>query len=106
MINFVNTGQDKATASYFQKSTSDTTYKEATLKISGDKRHLDSIEAMLAYMEYLGNIGHSTSFKVMVDGDGAFNIKTTDTYGESLAKKYRDEITSPNGKDIESFSFD
>lgn len=80
--------------------------KNRVIKLSGSPETLDKIERMLAYMQYLGDIGHSTSFTVDVDGDGAFSVEITDESGERISKKRLDEITSPQGEDIKAFSFD
>ena len=105
---FVDRGSDKNTLEFLKKSiSSDKEEKqERTLKISGSPEMLDKLEKMIAYMERLGKIGHSTSFTVSVDGDGRFGVSTEDENGDSLSKKYLDEITNPQGKDIKSFSFD
>jgi hypothetical protein len=35
-------------------------------------------------MEYLGNIGHSTGWRMFVDGDGQARLKFTDKDGNGL----------------------
>ena len=104
---FVNRGSDKNIIDYLKKSVDISEEKqERVIKFSGHPEILDKLEKMIAYMERLGKVGHSTSFTVSVDGDGRFGVSTEDENGKSLSKKYLDEITNPQGTDIKSFSFD
>lgn len=48
--------------------------KKVTIEIEAADEYIDGIVAMLKFMETCGNAGHSTSFEVYVDGDGAFQI--------------------------------
>lgn len=51
--------------------------KRYLLKIEaeGDEENLIRLAQILKYIESLGNIGHTTSFKVWVDGDGAARLR-------------------------------
>lgn len=105
---FIDKGSDKQTVNFLKKSvdSSDEFEKNRIIKLSGNPQHIDELEKMLAYIQRLGNIGHSTSFRVNVDGDGFFRVECTDEKGTKLSKKWLDEITSPNNdKDIECFDF-
>jgi len=111
MLNsFVNQGTDKLICESLVKSEqtkeSDSFEKDRVIKISGHPATLDKIEKMLAYMERLGKIGHSTTFEVGVDGDGGFVITCVDKNAKELSKKWLDEISNPDGKDIKYFSFE
>lgn len=110
MLNsFVNQGTDKLICESLVKSeqnNSDTFERGRIIKLSGNTATLDKIEKMLAYMERLGKIGHSTSFEVGVDGDGGFGITCVDKNDKELSKKWLDEISSPDNKDIKYFSFE
>ena len=105
---FVNEGTDRNTVEFLKKSQEydSDAFEKRQLTIAGHPATLDKIEKMLAYMEILGNIGHSTDFKVGVDGDGGFTVRITEHGGTTLSKKWGDEITSPRGEDIKSFNFD
>ncbi len=71
MINF-----RKRIASRVAKAKVDYTYYDFTVEFKDMSEHnMKKFLTMLRYMEYLGNIGHSTDFKVWVDGDGAARIK-------------------------------
>lgn len=105
---FVNTGLDDQTVEFLRKSTvnEEGFEKNRIIKLTGYTKDLDEIERMLAYMQKLGNDGHSTSFRVGVDGDGAFSVKMTDENNKPLMKKWKRELETPDGKDIEYFNFD
>lgn len=105
---FINNGTDESVVNLLKKSQGydPDAFEKRQITIAGHPETLDKIEKMLAYMERLGNVGHSTDFKVGVDGDGGFSIVTNCGYGKTLSKKWADEITNPEGKDIESFVFD
>ncbi len=49
--------------------------KTVSVEISGKEKQVLEILTMLRYIQWLGDIGHSTSFKVFVDGDGAARMK-------------------------------
>lgn len=105
---FVDKGSDKKTVEFLKKSENygpDDFERNRVIKLSGHPETLDKIEKMLAYMQRLGSIGHSTTFKVEVDGDGGFGVKCIDEKGKELSKKWLDEITNPEDKDIEYFDF-
>ena len=105
---FINKSTDESVVNLLKKSQEydSDAFEKRQLVIAGHPETLNKIEKLLAYMERLGNVGHSTSFKVSVDGDGGFSVKITEPGGNTLSKKWLDEITSPTGKDIESFTFD
>ncbi len=47
----------------------------ATFRIGfANDRQMKTFLKLLRAMQFCGNIGHSTSFNVGVDGDGAFNM--------------------------------
>lgn len=72
---------------------------------NGNGEHLI---AMLAWIELLGNIGHSASFKVNADGDGscrwAFKFEDGEMQKkyDALRREFLKEYTK-NHKDIERF---
>lgn len=107
-MSFVDLGSDKATVDYLQKSlTGDNSFEKRNLVIAGDSQTLDRIEQMLAYMMWLGNIGHSTSFKVGVDGDGGFSVRITRDSKE-ITKIHKEllEAKLDENNDISSFDFE
>lgn len=53
-------------------------------KISGLPRQIKEFEQILSYMCFLGNIGHSTEFKIFVDGDGSARLSITDEKGTKI----------------------
>jgi hypothetical protein len=63
---------------------------------------------MLAWIEVLGGVGHSTSFKVFADGDGAcrykfeFETEENNKLYKELKKALVEKHINPN-KDIEFF---
>jgi hypothetical protein len=81
-----------------------------TYKINAPKNHLKTIEEMLSYMEYLGSIGHSTTFNIFVDGDGAARIKVFDSEDNRLldVNNNRENIKArmDNNHNIKSFCID
>lgn len=102
---FVNKGSDQQTIEFIHKAMNYGSNDEIrTIKLSGDSKTLDKLEKMLAYMQWLGDIRHSTGFKVDVDGDGAFRVDCKGKNNVSLVKKWKDEVS--NGQDIELFSFE
>lgn len=104
---FVDKGSDKSTIEFLKKSENVKDFeRNRVIKLSGSPEMLDEIEKMLAYMQRLGNVGHSTDFTVYVDGDGRFSVNCTDEKGKKLSKKWLDEITNPEGTDIKSFNFE
>lgn len=102
---FVNKGMDKLTTDYLNKSMG--TPEKRTVTIQGSPEFMDKLECMLAYMQSLGEIGHSTSFTVFVDGDGAFNVDMKRD-SKSLNSIYSEAIKEQSDEDgdIKSFSFD
>lgn len=108
---FVNKGTDALLSQKLMKS--ETTYgpddfEKRTIKIAGHPATLDKIEAMLGYMAALGSKGHSTEFKVWVDGDGGFSCRCSDEKGKELSKKHSDWIQSKADEDgdVKHFGFD
>lgn len=104
---FVNNGTDELLSKSLS-SRKETTNNTRVIKIRGEKEFLDKIEAMLGYMQFLGDAGHSTSFKVSIDGDGRFSVDIKDESGKSLSSKWSD-ITKLNYDkygDVTSFDFD
>ena len=66
-----------------------------------------NILVMLAWIELLGNIGHSASFKVFADGDGntRFGFLFEDNKQQTEFDKLKKELLKyykKTGKDIES----
>lgn len=65
---------------------------------------------MLAWMEWCGNIGHSTSFRVIFDGDGTAKIRC-DFETEEMQEKYnaiKEEVRhkyNNNGYEFKYFEF-
>jgi len=72
---------------------------------NGNAKHLIN---MLAWIEMLGNIGHSADFKVFVDGDGntrwkfKFEEEELQMAFDALRKELCKEYMSSH-KDIENF---
>lgn len=112
MLNkFVNNGTDNLICENLRKSESmygPDDFEKRTIKLAGHPRYLDKIEAMIGYMAMLGSIGHSTSFKVYVDGDGSFHCECKDENNKDLSKKHSEWISqhSKEDGDVEHFSFD
>lgn len=105
-MSFVNLGSDRATVEYLHKSIEDS-FEKRQLTLAGDSQTLDKIEQMLAYMMWLGNIGHSTDFNVGVDGDGGFSVRITNNSKEitKIHKDFLKQKVDENG-DITSFNFE
>lgn len=82
-------------------------FEKRQITLKGDSRTLDKIEQMLAYMMWLGRVGHSTTFKVGVDGDGGFGV-TILRDSKELTKVHKDSLDSlsASNRDISSFDFD
>ncbi len=61
---------------------------KTNIEIEGNEKHVKEICRMLRWAEYCGNIGHSTSFKFSVDGDGKgqINIEFKDFNEEQKEK--------------------
>lgn len=76
------------------------------ITISGKARHVKEVLELLTYMDYLGSVGHSTEFKVSVDGDGAgrINIDSKDKSLEQFKKSMKENIDK-NGN-IDHFGLD
>jgi len=73
---------------------------------NGNGKHLMN---MLAWIELLGNIGHSASFKVYVDGDGntRWGFKFEDQEIQEKYNKLKKELLKEHintNKDIEYFN--
>jgi len=71
--------------------------------------NFDNLVCMLAYIEFLGNVGHSTSFKVFIDGDGStrWGFRFEDDEIQNSYLRIRREISklyNENRKDIEKFN--
>ena len=107
LVKFIDSESDKRTVELLNKSINSKGLDRRTIKLAGDSEMLDKIEQMLAYMSYLGNIGHYTEFNVVVDGDGRFRCRIKDESGKDLQKKHKDYLKDnlEKGKDIESFRF-
>jgi hypothetical protein len=72
---------------------------------NGQTKHLVN---MLAWIELLGNVGHSASFKVFADGDGAtrWKFKFENEEEQKMFDNLRKELCKEyinNNKDIEYF---
>lgn len=84
--------------------------EERIYKIKAMPYQLKTIEAIFSYIEYLGNIGHSTSFTVYVDGDGNARLQISDENGKDIlnVNDNKDYIKSKMNEDhdIKSFGFD
>lgn len=61
-----------------------------TYSACGLPEHLDMFEAIMAYIEMLGQMGHSASFKIGVDGDGRARLQFV-----------RLETSKEKGKDLD-----
>ena len=73
--------------------------------------NLNVLMNIFAWIEYLGKIGHSASFKVSVDGDGAGRVRFEfdDKNIQATYDKIMADISQQNKnerKDIESFSLE
>lgn len=82
---------------------------KVTIDIIGRERNVSETLKMLRYMQYLAGIGHSTDFKVWVDGDGAGGIKIdipswTEESKEDLLQQIRDRVDKWHN--IKSFDLD
>lgn len=70
----------------------------------------ETLMRMLAWMEWCGNIGHSTSFRVIFDGDGTAkihcNFETEEQQNKynSIRKEIRDSYNGGH-KEPEYFEF-
>lgn len=71
----------------------------------------ENLMKMLAWMEWCGNVGHSTNFNVIFDGDGTAKINCN-FETEELQEKYnkikkevRDKYNKGSDKDPEYFEF-
>jgi hypothetical protein len=73
------------------------------IKIDGHGEKKELLH-MLAWIEYLGNVGHSTFFRVFVDGDGATRWKFK--FDDTEQQKDFDEIRKAyrGTDDIERFA--
>ena len=71
-------------------------------KIEGLHRQLNELEQIFSFIEYLGVIGHSSGFRVFVDGDGAARLRFTDADGNDLmdVNSNRDKIKSRMDKNF------
>ncbi len=69
---------------------------EVTLTLSGDPATLDRVCALLYMASYSSGVGHSGTFAVDVDGDGAdqLSVKGLDKARE---KVYREMINATSG---------
>lgn len=84
--------------------------KEVTITITGYPRAVTKLCNMLGYIEWLAQVGHSTSFEVHVDGDGCvgFSLKQD---GKPILKPNNGNIETiksmkNNDGDIKDFYFD
>jgi hypothetical protein len=78
------------------------------IEIKGDSNSKQLIK-MLAWIELLGNVGHSASFKVFADGDGStrwkFKFEDEEQQKEfDLLRKELCKVHIDGNKDIEYFS--
>ncbi|MCM1216802.1 MAG: hypothetical protein NC548_20065 [Lachnospiraceae bacterium] len=104
---FINTGADRATCEYLQKSMKDPEYKKVTVTFEGHTKTISMLLQMLAYMERLGAVGHSTSFTVGFDGDGFARFKTKEaSTNKPLMKMKELEPETGYEQDIKSFGFE
>jgi hypothetical protein len=81
-----------------------------TIKIKGTSKNIKTIQAILGYIHLLGHIGHSTEFKIAVDGDGNGRIRITNENNKDIIKvsgnrEYIDSLMDEN-HDIKSFVID
>lgn len=104
---FINTGADEATCEYIQKSMKDPEHQKVTVTFEGHTRTISKLLQMLAYMEHLGAVGHSTSFTVGFDGDGFARFKTKEaTTNKPLINLKELQPEDKYEQDIKSFGFD
>jgi hypothetical protein len=107
---FVNNGSDEATVNFLKKSVSFNNNKptKKIITLEGSPRYIENIEKMLGYMQWLGDVGHSTSFKVYVDGDGAFrlNMKSDGKPLYTLMRTPEMKEFFKNNDDIDEFNFE
>lgn len=79
-------------------------------KITGTPLQLKEVEEMLAYIMWLGGVGHSTDFTVGVDGDGGARLRIRTNTGMELTRKKEiiDSVKQRMDADgnIKSFCFD
>lgn len=69
-----------------------------TFKIGfAQERQMKTFLKLLRAMQFCGNIGHSTSFNVGVDGDGAFSIDV-EVIGENGEKTNLRELVNLDDK--------
>lgn len=78
-----------------------------TYTITALPRQWKTIEAIFSYIEYLGNIGHSTGFMLYVDGDGGARVKFQNEVGEDILdiNSNREYIKSKMNADHDIKSF-
>lgn len=86
---------------------SETNKETKTYKIEASPRQHKELEQILSYINYLGSIGHTSSFNIYVDGDGGARIKAFDENDNRLLD-INDNIKLLNEKmntdrDIDSF---
>lgn len=82
--------------------------EKRTYIFEGKPEQLDTLETMLCFIQYLGSIGHSTSFELFVDGDGGARLQFKNEKGKDLPKVNDNEAKMRKimneDKDIKSFS--
>lgn len=44
-------------------------------EVTGSELQLDNLESLLAWIQHLGNVGHSGTAEISVDGDGAARLQ-------------------------------
>lgn len=60
------------------------------VKISGPERNVAEMARMLRFIDYCSGVGHSASFKVFVDGDGAAGISVDGLPDEATELKFEE----------------
>ena len=70
----------------------------------------ETLMKMLAWMEFCGNIGHCTSFRIIFDGDGTakihcnFETEELQEKYNAIRKELRDHYNNGH-KELDSFEF-
>lgn len=83
----------------FVKKVSQTETKTVKFEVTGSPKQLEELEKLFGWVQYLGNIGHSGSMKLFVDGDGSARLKIrADGKDVEKPEDYKNESSD---KDIE-----
>jgi hypothetical protein len=63
--------------------------------VTGKAKQLDKLEEFLAWIQYCGNVGHSGTAELSVDGDGAARLKIDKVTGKATVGEYEAEAHEP-----------